>query len=180
MRPAARTKVLTTLGLAGLLGLALAGLGAALGPGSQVSDLERVDRAAPPLAGRTVSGAQFDLRSRRGSVVLVNVWASWCPPCREELPLLDRTRRRLSGRGLVLVGVLTRDQPDRATALLQELGIAPFPTVPDPTGRTAVSWGATGVPETYLVDREGRVVARSVGPVTEDWVTRHVDPVVGS
>ncbi len=80
----------------------------------------------------------------------------------------------------MLVGVLTRDQPDRATALLQELGIAPFPTLPDPTGRTAVSWGATGVPETFLVDRDGRVVARSVGPLTEDWVTRHVDPVVAS
>ncbi len=159
---------------------ALAALGVALGSPAAPAALEVVDRPAPALAGRTVDGGRLDLSTMRGSVVLVTVWASWCPPCREELPLLGRTRDRFSDRGLVLVGVLTRDRPEGARALLDQLGVEPFPSVEDPTGAVAVAWGATGVPETFLVDRAGRVVARSVGPLTDDWVARHVEPALGA
>jgi cytochrome c biogenesis protein CcmG/thiol:disulfide interchange protein DsbE len=175
-----RAKLVVSGLVTAVLAVLLLGLGGALGSAGQPVDLERLDRPAPELAGTTIAGRPFDLRSHRGSVVLVTVWASWCPPCREELPILDRTRRRLAARGLVLVGILSRDSGDRATALLRDLGITDLPTIDDPSGRLAVSWGATGVPETYLVDRDGRVVARSVGAVTPEWVARHVDPAVQS
>ncbi len=172
-----RRLLLSVLTGALLLGT-LSALGMALGSPASPASLEVMDRPAPDLSGPTLDGQRLDLASLRGSVVLISVWASWCPPCRDELPLLARTHDRYRDRGLVLVGVLTRDRPDGARTLLDQLGVRPFPTVEDPTGALAVSWGATGVPETFLVDRGGRVVARSVGPLTSDWVVRHVEPAV--
>jgi cytochrome c biogenesis protein CcmG/thiol:disulfide interchange protein DsbE len=135
-----------------------------------------VGRVAPPLAGPTLDGGAFDLDRFAGQVVLVNVWASWCGPCRDELPLLARTQRRLAPAGLDVVTIDTRDGPVAARALLAEVGAERLTTVLDPDGRLAVAWGAHGVPETFLVDRRGIIQAVHIGPITQQWVQEYVEP----
>lgn len=163
--------VATVLAVTALLGSALAAR-APVPPG--------VGEPAGPLAGTTLEGEQFDLAELRGSVVLVNVWASWCGPCRDELPELVAASERWGDAGLRVVGVDTRDRESAARELLREVGASSLPSVVDQDGRLALSWGALGVPETFVVDRAGIVRARLVGPVDEAWIERHAAPLLTS
>ena len=159
------------------LGLADA-LGVAKGPSGGEQALVLAQHPAPPLTGTTLTGGRLDLTSLRRHFVLVTVWASWCPPCRQELPLLAATQRRLAPTGLRWVGVLTRDTPEQGRNEIAATGARAMTTVQDPDGTLAVSWGVTGVPETFLVDPQGTVRAHSMGAVTPDWIHRYVDPLV--
>ena len=96
-------------------------------------------RPAPPLSGPTLYGPSFSFDTMAGQPVLVNVWASWCGPCRDELPLRAQTEQRLAPAGLRVVTVDTRDGPAAARALLDEVGATRLTTVLDPDGRIAVS-----------------------------------------
>jgi cytochrome c biogenesis protein CcmG/thiol:disulfide interchange protein DsbE len=134
--------------------------------------------AAPALAGQTLDGEQFDLAALRGQVVLVNVFASWCGPCRTELPLLLDTQHRWSAEGLHLVGIDVRDSFDAVRALLDQTQARELLVLPDPAGAIAVAWGVRGVPETFLVDRDGRIVAWAQGPLTRSWLEQRVAPLL--
>jgi cytochrome c biogenesis protein CcmG/thiol:disulfide interchange protein DsbE len=164
-----------SLGLTLLVGLRSAP-GRSDAPGAPLTVIS--DRPAPPLTGRTLAGVDFDLAGLRGQIVLVNVLASWCEPCRTELPLLVGAERRWSGRGLRIVGLDVRDGPDAARAMLAEAGAATLPVVPDPRGETAVSWGVHGVPESFVVDREGRVRQWVQGAITAAWLERSLPPLL--
>lgn len=168
--------VLVLLAVAGLTVPLAAALDRAAAPPRPV----QAPRAAPGLAGTTLDGGHVDLADSRGDVVLVNVWASWCAPCREEMPLLADASRRFGGRGLRVVGVDTMDRVPEARAFLASLGDVPFPHLVDPEGRVALDWGAVGVPETFVVDRGGTVVARAFGPVTDAWLDEHVVPLLAA
>ncbi|MEU4678831.1 redoxin family protein [Micromonospora sp. NPDC023737] len=133
---------------------------------------------APALDGATLDGGRFDLTEARGQVVLVNVFASWCGPCRDELPLLADTVRRWSPHGLRVVGLNLRDGPEAVRALLAETGTTGLTVLPDPDGTQAVRWGVRGVPETFVVDRDGRIVARQQGVVTRQWLDQRVAPLL--
>jgi cytochrome c biogenesis protein CcmG/thiol:disulfide interchange protein DsbE len=135
-----------------------------------------VGHPAPALSGSTLDGARFDLADWRGQVVLVNVWGSWCYPCRQEQPLLAAAYSSLHARGLHMVGIDVKDRTADARAFLARYGQATWPSVADPDGEHAVDWGTFALPETYLVGPDGRVLAKSVGPVTADWVDREVVP----
>jgi cytochrome c biogenesis protein CcmG/thiol:disulfide interchange protein DsbE len=137
-----------------------------------------LDGPAPDLQGQTLDGATFDLADWRGEVVLVNVWASWCVPCQQEQPLLVSSYRELAPRGLHIVGINVRDKPEEAHAFLQEFGQAPWPSVQDPDGRRAVDWGTFALPETYLVDTDGTVVAKAVGELDAAWIQQNVTPLL--
>ncbi|MDK3257574.1 TlpA family protein disulfide reductase [Blastococcus capsensis] len=152
---------------------------ARLGGDSPASTSALIGQPAPPLAGETLDGSRFDLADWRGEVVLVNLWASWCEPCRREHPLLTSTAASLGPRGLRIVGVDVRDDPDDARAFLAEFGGARWPTVTDPEGTHAVAWGTFALPETYLVGRDGTVVAKTIGEVDADWITEQVVPLLG-
>jgi cytochrome c biogenesis protein CcmG, thiol:disulfide interchange protein DsbE len=178
-------------GLWGLLaGLVVLGLGVTLAAGMRTASgqqsaadgpvtRERSD-AAPPLRGRTLTGTPFDLAALHGKVVLVTVWASWCDPCRAELPALAAARQRWSADGLEVVGIDFRDNTESATGLLAGLGVVGLPSVADPQGTAAVAWGARGVPETFVVDRSGRVRLWAQGAVDTAWLERCVPPVLRS
>jgi cytochrome c biogenesis protein CcmG/thiol:disulfide interchange protein DsbE len=153
--------------LTGILGTSLRSSGSVL-PG--------VGTPAPALAGTTLDGGHLDLVDLRGSVVVVNVWASWCGPCREELPMLVEAAERWRGDGLQVVGIVTRDRGSAAADLLREAGASQLRSVQDPDGRLALSWGALGVPETFVVDRAGVVRARLVGPLSSGWLEEHAVP----
>lgn len=124
---------------------------------------------APPLSGADLAGQARDLGELAGSVVLVPVWASWCGPCRDEVPVLQEALDRWGGTELEVLGINMRDHGQSARDFLAEHG-ADYPSVADPRGTVAVGWGVTTLPVTFLVDREGQVVARHLGVVTEDWL----------
>jgi cytochrome c biogenesis protein CcmG, thiol:disulfide interchange protein DsbE len=133
-----------------------------------------VGQPAPSLAGETLQGEEFVLEPGRHQLTLVNVWASWCGPCRQELPLLAATAREAPSR-VAVVTVNTRDGPAAARSLLEQTGTEDLLTVKDVRGRIAVSWGATGVPETFVVDAEGVIRAHHSGAVTQEWVKTQID-----
>lgn len=124
--------------------------------------------ALPPLPGRGSGLSNADLG---GQVRLVNVFASWCLPCRAEHPILTE----LSG-ALPVVGINYKDRPEDAMAWLERHG-DPFAAIgADRDGRVAIDWGVYGVPETFLIDRDGRIRFKHVGPLTADIVARDILP----
>lgn len=161
--------VLTVLGVA----VARDG-GTADGPSSGGETHSALDgRPAPALAGTTLTGDRFRLRPD-GRVTVVNIWASWCGPCRQELPTLVRVRHQWQHRGVRLVTINTKDGPVAARSFLHRLHVTDLLAVSDPQGRRAVAWGATGVPETVVVDRHGIVRARWLGAVDRNWLDQEL------
>ena len=122
----------------------------------------------PPLQGLVVGDTQvpgLDPAVFKGKVSVVNVWASWCVPCHEEAPLLTELGK---DKRLQLIGINYKDAPDNARRFLGRYG-NPFGIVGvDGNGRASIEWGVYGVPETFIVGREGRIVFKLVGPVTPD------------
>lgn len=126
----------------------------------------------PPIEGRSDGLASTDLA---GEVSLVNVWASWCVPCRDENPLMVE----LAETGAVPIhGINYKDAPGGALAFLDELG-DPFNRIgADRNGRVAIDWGVYGVPETYVIDAEGRIAMKHVGPFDRQILQTEIMPVV--
>jgi cytochrome c biogenesis protein CcmG/thiol:disulfide interchange protein DsbE len=127
-----------------------------------------IGRAAPQLVLPALDGANtpaIDPASFKGNVTLVNVWASWCGPCRAEHPFLVRLGKDTRIR---VTGINYKDQPANALRFLAQLG-NPFVAIGvDTAGRAAIEWGVYGVPETFLVGRDGTIRFKQVGPVTAE------------
>jgi cytochrome c biogenesis protein CcmG, thiol:disulfide interchange protein DsbE len=124
---------------------------------------------------RAVSLKDFEgiLVGQRGKPVVVNVWASWCAPCRTEMPLLQRAARTYAGRAVVL-GVASKDDPDAAKAFLTKLGLT-YPSVFDTTGEIRVRLGLTAYPTTYVFSAEGVLTARVSGGISEQRLGALID-----
>ena len=135
--------------------------------------------ALPAVAGVDRPGlADADLRAGRATVL--NVFASWCVPCREEAPALGALSKLLAKSGQRLVGIAYKDQPDKTARFLKEEG-NPFAAVgADANGRTGIDLGVYGVPETYVVAGDGTVKAKIVGPLTPDNVRDEVLPALSA
>jgi len=121
-----------------------------------------VGRRAPGFALTRFDGHTVRLEDFRGKVVFINFWASWCPPCRAEAPMLEATWRQLREQGVLFLGVNTQDEEPRARAFLDEFGIS-FPNGRDPDGRIAIDYGVWGLPEAFIVDAEGRITYKHIG-----------------
>lgn len=127
---------------------------------------------APDYAAATLAGDTISLAGLRGEAVMLNVWATWCIPCREEMPLLEQLHREYSGDGLRVMGVSIDDAGMRAgiEEFVAEHGLT-FTILHDPAERVSRVFRARAVPETYLIDRDGQLVRRWIGkfdPMTED------------
>jgi cytochrome c biogenesis protein CcmG/thiol:disulfide interchange protein DsbE len=132
-------------------------------------------RAIPtPLTGQPASdftltlfdGRIIRLSDFRGKVVFLNFWASWCPPCREEAPLLEQAWHRYKDQGIVFLGVDFQDTDEAARSFLREFGIT-YMNGRDPTGRIAIDYGVYGIPETFFIDREGRITYKHIGALDD-------------
>ena len=132
-------------------------------------------RPAPVFALATLEGAPWSLEANRGKVVVLNFWASWCyPACYEEAPVLERNWRGYRERGVVVVGVDIQDKRDAALKFVGDFGLT-FPVAQDLKGTVSVDYGVYGVPETFFVDRQGRIRVKHVGAVTDDVFRTTVD-----
>jgi cytochrome c biogenesis protein CcmG/thiol:disulfide interchange protein DsbE len=124
-------------------------------------------RAVPAIALKTFHGDDVLLSDLKGQVVVLNFWGSWCVPCRQEAQALERVWRATRGNDVQFVGVNVWDAESDALRFIRDLGVT-YVNAPDPAGKLAIELGLTGVPETYFVDREGNLVRRWVGPITEE------------
>jgi cytochrome c biogenesis protein CcmG/thiol:disulfide interchange protein DsbE len=137
-------------------------------PVTDLPPLPGVERNGKPIPG--VSNATF-----QGAVTLVNVWASWCVPCRDEVPFLEQLSKDTR---IQLVGINYKDAAEDARRFLNRFGNPFAASGRDPSGRTSIDWGVYGVPETYLIGRDGRIAYKLVGPVTADNLVRTLEPEI--
>ncbi len=138
--------------------------------------------AAPPQVGGPVpdfaftalDGSSMELGAPYGEVVVVNFFASWCDPCRQEAAALEETWRAYEGQGVRFFGIAYQDADSKAKAFLDEFGVT-YPSTVDTTNRTARDYGVTGVPETFVVDREGKLVRHFLGPITQAQLAQEIE-----
>jgi cytochrome c biogenesis protein CcmG/thiol:disulfide interchange protein DsbE len=137
-------------------------------PATNLPPLEGLTRDTTPVPGLTAD-------SFKGKVSVVNVWASWCVPCHDEAPLLARLA---NDKKIQMVGINYKDQPDNARRFLNRYG-NPFSAVGvDANGRAAIDWGVYGVPETFVVGKDGRIAYKLIGPITADNLARVLEPEI--
>ena len=161
------------LGLAGLfLAQLLSGRDVAEIPSALIGQ-PAPETKLPPLEGATLPG--LDSAAFKGKVTLVNVFASWCAPCREEHPvLLDLSQ----DKRFAIAGLNYKDNPENALRFLGELG-NPYAVIGrDEAGRKAIDWGVYGVPETFLVGKDGKIAFKHVGPLSPEAVTTRLMPEI--
>lgn len=128
----------------------------------------------PPVEGLDVPG--FDTAAlKQGQVTLVNVWGSWCAPCRLEHPYMMELSRRGDIR---LFGLNYKDEPENARRFLGTLGQPYAAIVADRAGRSAIDWGVYGVPETFVIGKDGRIAYKHIGPLTPEALTNTVLPLI--
>jgi cytochrome c biogenesis protein CcmG/thiol:disulfide interchange protein DsbE len=141
---------------------------AAIAPLLKTLDLrEYTARTAPPtFSGSTLDARPLSITEYRGSVIILNFWASWCLECRPEMPVLERLQREFSSRGLVVIGVNTRETKEAARRYAKELGLT-FPLVLDRDGKINALYGVVGLPTTFVIGRDGRAIGFAVG--ARDW-----------
>lgn len=144
-----------------------------------VLDAELADRPAPDWTLQSLDGTPVPLASLRGKVVFLNFWASWCAPCREEMPSMEKLARKYQGRDLVMIAATQDDDMAALNAFLKRFmpeGQPVMQIVHDPGGEVAKAYGTQLLPETYIINREGQVVARFVNKY--DWVRPEVDRLI--
>jgi cytochrome c biogenesis protein CcmG/thiol:disulfide interchange protein DsbE len=136
---------------------------------------ELIGRPAPTFSlPRLDAGGTIDLGELHGQVVVVNFWASWCVPCREEHDALAAAWGRYRERGVVVLGVSFEDTREAALGFRDELK-GDWPLADDPGSRTAIAYGVFGVPETFVIASDGTIAAKTTGAVTYEWLTDEIE-----
>ena len=133
---------------------------------------------APTLEGVTLSGSPISLEDIQGKVVLVNFWATWCPPCRLEMPAMQALYARYQDQGFEILAVNLQEQDDQMSAFVDEMGLT-FPVIVDRAGDLSSAYKVTSLPTTFIVDREGIIRDRIVGgPLAEALLEAKISPLL--
>ncbi|MFJ5261623.1 TlpA family protein disulfide reductase [Streptomyces sp. NPDC088387] len=149
-----------------------------------IATVEKGDRAAAPdLSGDTVDGKTLDVKDYTGKVVVLNVWGSWCPPCRAEAKNFEKVYQDVKDDGVQFVGINTRDtSTGPARAFEKEYGVS-YPSLYDPTGKLMLRFekgtlNPQAIPSTLIIDRDGKVAARTLQALSEEKLRKMLDPVL--
>lgn len=142
---------------------------------------ERKD--APAIGGETLDGATFDLADHKGKVVVVNVWGSWCAPCRAEAPNLVKVAEDTADQGVQFVGINTRDSNKGPALAFEKDYEVGYPSLYDPQGKQILrfprgSLSPQAIPSTVVIDRDGKIAARTLQAVSEKQLRAMIDPVL--
>lgn len=139
-----------------------------MAPATDLPALEGLTRDGRPVPG--LNSASF-----AGNVTLVNVWASWCVPCHDEAPLLDQLAK---DKRIRIAGINYKDVPDNARRFLNRYGNPFVAAGVDSNGRTSIDWGVYGVPETFIIGRDGAIAYKMVGPITAENLVKVLQPEI--
>ena len=140
-------------------------------------------KAAPDISGTTLTGEKLSLSDYRGKVVVLNVWGSWCSPCRAEAPGLEKVYESTKAKGVQFLGINTRD-PDEAPALAFERSFEiTYPSLYDPAGKLILKFPKgslmpQAIPSTLVIDRRGRIAVRALTALTAEELRSALDPVI--
>ena len=169
------------VGLAVIALVALLVYGVSSSGPSRTLDSQLAQGEKPPAPALQLTslhnGAQKSLADYRGKVVLLNVWASWCGPCREESPLLQRWHERMQPLGGTVLGVDTLDIKGDALGFIKRYKLT-YPQLNDREGSAIKKLGTAQYPESFVVDKQGRIRALMRGPVDDAWMRQHVLPLL--
>jgi cytochrome c biogenesis protein CcmG/thiol:disulfide interchange protein DsbE len=146
-------------------------------PITGLSGITMVNRPAPDFTITTFEGTKMSLVDLKGKPVVINFWASWCPPCRVEAPLLEQTWRVYKNRGVVFIGVDIQDKLEDALAYIREFDVT-YPNGPDPTGEISINYGVSGLPVTFFVSRTGEIVRRWVGAIERSVLISSIEEIM--
>ncbi|MFE1247511.1 TlpA family protein disulfide reductase [Streptomyces sp. NPDC058735] len=188
-----RALLLTAGAAAAALTLSACGSGGTSGGGGDtnfvlgedgIATADKGERAdAPDLSGRTVDGKQLNVDDYKGKVVVVNVWGSWCPPCRAEAPGFQKVSQDLKDQGVQFVGINTRDTGTGPALAFEKAYGVTYPSLYDPTGKLMLRFergtlNPQAIPSTLVLDRQGRIAARSLQALSEEKLRKMIAPVL--
>lgn len=163
------------VGAVALLGLLYWGM--VRGPSTQVGKSVPLKGPAQDFSVTTLDGQTLKLSDLRGKVVVLNVWASWCGPCKDEAGELNRSYDLYKGRDVAFLGIAFNDDTDPMRQFVKQYKVA-YPVALDPEGRISIGLGITGVPETYLIDPQGNLTQKWVGPITAQQLNGLLAPLL--
>jgi cytochrome c biogenesis protein CcmG/thiol:disulfide interchange protein DsbE len=164
--------LIVIVGVLALIGLLAYGLAS----NNESKGVVRKTAPTPQLAKLDGPG-KSSLAAYRGKVVLLNYWASWCDPCREEAPLLQRWQTRLEARGATVLGIDVLDATDDAKAFVKRYGLT-YPMLRDRDGKSQAALGILAYPESFVIDRSGKIVAARRGVVDDKFMRNSVLPLL--
>jgi len=159
----------TIVGVAVVVFLLLLSYGLLSGPGS--SPLS--EGPAPDFSLQLFDGGQLSLANLHDQVIVVNFWASWCEPCQDEAPVLEKAWQEYQGQGVTFIGIAYKDTEGKARAFLDEFGLT-YPNALDPANRVARAYRVQGVPETFFI-KDGEIASLYIGPLTEDQLVTRIE-----
>jgi thiol-disulfide isomerase/thioredoxin len=137
----------------------------------------KVDLASPKLDLATLDGVPASLADYRGKVVLVNLWATWCPPCREEMPTLEKFYQKYKANGFELIAVNQEETKDVVEPFVKEFGLS-FPVWLDPDYLAQREFNTANLPSSYVIDRNGRVRLSWIGRISETRLEEYVPEII--
>lgn len=167
-------KVVVPLAILGLL--AVFAIGLKRDPRALSSPL--VHKMAPDFALTSFDGQPFKLSDQRGKIVVLNFWASWCyPACYEEAPVLEATWKTFRDKDVVVVGVDIQDTEEAGRAFIEQFNLT-FPNLRDTEGKVSIDYGIYGVPETFIINREGKIIFKQAGAVLWETLAQELRPLL--